>query len=57
MSAPSAAVAVQPYQYIAGTRNPIAGSATSLRMMRAQKDNTERGINGEKSEIALSATT
>ena len=28
-SAPSAAVAVQPYQYIAGARNPIAGSTVS----------------------------
>jgi hypothetical protein len=29
MNAPSAAVAVQPYQYIAGARNPIEGSTTS----------------------------
>src|SRR4029450_5021607 len=28
-SAPSAAVAVQPYQYIAGARNPSEGSTTS----------------------------
>src|SRR5260370_37433305 len=29
MAAPTAAVAIQPYQYIAGARNPNAGSATS----------------------------
>jgi hypothetical protein len=28
-SAPSAAVAVHPYQYIAGARNPIAGATVS----------------------------
>jgi hypothetical protein len=34
-SAPIAAVAVQPYQYIAGARNPSAGVGDIFRMDRA----------------------
>ena len=53
MSAPSAAVAVQPYQYIAGRKLPIDGPDGVSRMMRAQKHDAERGIDGEQREIEL----
>ena len=51
-SAPSAAEAVQPYQYIAGARNDIAGS-TIPRVVRAQEDDALLGIDGEQCEIQL----
>ena len=53
MSAPSAAVAVQPYQYIAGARNAIDGPDNISRMMRAREHNAERGIDGEQRDIQL----
>ena len=49
-SAPSAAVAVQPYQYMAGARDPRAGSTMSFCMVRAEQGNAnareDRGDRG-----------
>ena len=53
MSAPSAAVAVQPYQYIAGRKLPIDGPDAVSRMMRAQKHDANRRIDGEQREVEL----
>src|SRR5262245_29508483 len=50
MSAPSAAVAVHPYQCIAGRKLPIDG-ATVSREVRAQKHDANRWIDGEQCEI------
>ncbi len=51
MSAPSAAVAVQPYQYIAGCNEPHRGRDDISRMVRAQNDEANRGIDGKQREI------
>ena len=53
MSAPSAAVAVQPYQYIAGASERHRRLGDIARMVRAQKNDAERGIDGEQREIQL----
>ena len=52
MSAPSAAVAVQPYQYIAGQGTPSTARRIP-RMLRAQENDAERGIDGDQREIQL----
>ena len=46
-------MAVQPYQYIAGSKEPHRGIDDISRMVRAQKDDAERGIDGEQREIQL----
>jgi hypothetical protein len=38
----------QAYQYITGTAKPIAGRQNISRMVRAQKDNANRGTDGEQ---------
>ena len=49
--APNAAVAVQPYQYIAGARKPSAGSAKSRVWTVPGEDDAERRKHGEQREL------
>ena len=53
MSAPNAAVAVQPYQYIAGRKLPIDGPTVSREWCVPRSTTPIVGIDGEQREIQL----